>query len=292
MIRTAKPDILLTNDSSADLLSVIIAAHNEEAYIGSCLESLLMQDQTAGRVIVIVAANACTDQTEKAVHDKKENFARRGWQLKLLSIEAPGKLNAFNHADRAAVGTMRVYLDADVICNPELLGQLRGALNKSKPIYATGTLEVAPAKSWVTRAYANLWVQLPFMKGGCVGAGLFAVNALGRERWGPFPSIISDDTFVRMNFAPDERIEVPARYQWPMVEGFRNLVQVRRRQDTGVSEVERLYPDLIKNDTKTALSKGELFKIFLKTPISFTVYAIVHLFVRLREGGAEWTRGR
>ena len=135
---------------------------------------------------------------------------------------------------------MRAYLDADVICEPALLGQIRAALGGAAPAYATGRLAVARAESWVTRAYADLWTRLPFVTGGAVGAGFFAVNAAGRARWGGFPEIISDDTFVRLNFAPDERHEVAARYHWPMVEGWRNLVRVRRRQDAGVAEVYRL----------------------------------------------------
>ncbi len=33
---------------------------------------------------------------------------------------------------------------------------------------------------------------------------------------------------------------MPARYDWPMIEGFAPLVRVRRRQDAGVAEVARL----------------------------------------------------
>uniref|UniRef100_A0AAN0MD34 Uncharacterized protein n=1 Tax=Yoonia rhodophyticola TaxID=3137370 RepID=A0AAN0MD34_9RHOB len=46
-----------------------------------------------------------------------------------------------------------------------------------------------------------------------------------------------------MNFTPAERVEVPATYIWPMVEGFGNLVRVRRRQDIGVAEIAQKYPD-------------------------------------------------
>ena len=44
-------------------LSVIIPAHNEEAWLDRCLASLLAQDDTVGRIEIIVVANACDDGT-------------------------------------------------------------------------------------------------------------------------------------------------------------------------------------------------------------------------------------
>lgn len=272
--------------------SVIIAANNEEGYIGACLDALLAQDGAAGPLEVVVAANACTDATEDIVRGRMPAFAARGWTLACLRIETPGKVGALNRADAVATGALRAYLDADVICDPALFGQLAAALSGQAPRYATGTLAVAPARSWVTRRYAALWTMLPFVRGGAVGAGLFAANAAGRARWGAFPQIISDDTYVRLQFAPDERIEVPARYHWPMVEGFGALVRVRRRQDAGVAEVRRLYPALVANEGTARLTRAAALGLLLRRPVAFAVYLAVHLAVRLRPAGADWTRGR
>lgn len=274
------------------LLTVIIPANNEAAWIGRCLAALLAQDAAAGAVEVIVAANACTDGTEAIAEGFRAEAAARGWTLVCQSSPEPGKLGALNRAEAIARGGMRVYLDADVVCEPALLGQLRAALARPAPSYATGTLAVARAQSRITRAYAALWTRLPFVQGGAVGAGLFAVNAAGRARWGDFPAIISDDTFVRLNFAPHERVEVPARYHWPMVEGFRNLVRVRRRQDAGVAEVHRLYPELAANEGKAPLGKAGLIRLALTVPLGFAVYALVALCVRLRPAAQGWSRGR
>lgn len=290
--KTIEMDTVFESPELEEYLCIIIPAHNEESYIGSCLDALLHQDGTAGPVAIIVVANACTDRTEEIVRNHEARFAARGWQLDLLSTKIPGKLNALNQAETLTTSKMRVYLDADVSCDPDLLGQLRNALDTSEPVYATGTLRVMPAKSWISRAYAALWIKLPFVKDGAAGVGLFSVNAAGRERWGEFPSIISDDTFVRLNFLPRERIEVAARYHWPMVEGFRNLVKVRRRQDAGVTQIAYLYPALEQNDSKRQLSIFDTLKLFLENPVNFIIYAAVQLTVRLHEGGEEWTRGR
>ena len=283
----------MTETAAEPALSVVIAARNEEAYIDKCLQGLLAQhDVPAGPVEVIVAANACTDATVARARAHAPAFAARGWRLEVLDLAQGGKLGAIAAGEAAARGRALAYLDADVLCDPALLVQLAAALDVPAPRYATGTLAVARATSAITRAYARIWTRLPFVKGGAVGAGLFAMNRAGRARWENWPSIISDDTFARLHFAPGERIEVPARYHWPMVEGFSNLVRVRRRQDAGVSEIARLYPDLLSNEAKAPLTRSELLRLAVTDPLGFSVYLAVHVFVRLRPASSQWTRGR
>lgn len=273
-------------------LSVIIAARNEEHYIADCLAALIAQDEADMQVQVIIAANACSDQTVAVAKSCAAKFKARGWALTVLDLPSGGKLGAINTAEGEAQGAGLVYLDADVRCAPTLLAQLAQALSVPEPRYATGTIAVMPAKTWVTRRYSSFWTRLPFVQGGAVGAGLFAVNRAGRARWKAFPDIISDDTFARLNFAPDERIEVPAIYHWPMVEGFRNLVRVRRRQDVGVAEVYELYPELSANESKEPLGWRGVLRLFVADPIGFLVYLSISLTVRFSQKSTEWTRGR
>jgi len=293
-MRSSEPDSEKKSGGGgpAPAFSVIVAANNEEHYIGACLSALLAQTAEAGPLEIIVAANGCTDRTEAIVREFEPKVAGRGWRLVLLSIPDSGKLLALNRADAVAGPGPRAYLDADVLCDPDLFGQLRDTLARDTAVYATGTLQVMRAKSWVTRCYADFWTRLPFVQGGAVGAGLFAVNPAGRARWGQFPQIISDDTFVRLQFAPTERVEVPAAYHWPMVEGFRNLVRVRRRQDAGGAEVYRHWPSLRGNEDKVAVTTSLLARLTLRAPVSFAIYALVAVTVRLRRSGAEWSRGR
>lgn len=283
----------MTHSSTPPRISVIIAARNEENYIQPCLKSLLAQEGLKpGELEVIVAANACTDATVKAASDLTAAFAARGWALAVMYLAEGGKLGAVAAAEQAATGRCLAYLDADVICDPLLLGQIAEVLAAPQPLYATGRLVVASSPNRVTRAYARIWQRLPFVEQGAVGAGFFAMNRAGRGRWGDWPRIISDDTFARLNFAPKERIEVAAPYHWPMVEGFGNLVRVRRRQDAGVIEVRTLYPQLFDNDTKAPVSKGLALRLLLKDPLGMLVYLAVHIAVRMKPASAEWTRGR
>lgn len=272
--------------------TIIIPAHNEAGYIGDCLRALLAQTPEASPMQVIVAANACSDDTVALCQAMVEEFTARGDELRVLDLPQPGKTAALNSAEDGLEPGVRIYLDADVTCETDMMAQLRAALASEAPLYATGKLTIAPAQSAITRAYGRLWQELPFFKGGAVGAGLFAVNAAGRARWDTFPDIISDDSFARLNFTPAERIEVPVRFHWPMIEGFAGLVKVRRRQDAGVTEVATLYPQLTKNDHTGKLGLMGALRLALCHPWAFMVYLSVHLAVRTKRPSAEWVRGR
>ncbi len=283
------------------MLSVIIPANNEEALLGACLDSLLASDSTYCAIEVIVVANGCTDRTAALARSYKAQAEARGWTLKVLDLAEGGKMNALNAGDAAAGLPWRAYLDADVTVAPALLDQLCRALDGPKAVYASGSLRIT-AQGWVSRAYAATYRQVPFMARGVPGCGLFAVNAAGRARWDRFPDIISDDTFVRLLFKPEERVAVRAAYNWPVVEGFGALVRVRRRQDRGARQVAALYPHLMAHEDKAALGLGGMLMLFARNPVGFAVYSSVAVAVRTgeRQRGtgisqvevADWSRGR
>lgn len=270
------------------MLSVIIPASNEEAYIGHCLTALFAST-VAGECIVV--ANGCHDATAARANALTHEAVARGWTLNVVSLARGSKPGALNAGDAAASHTTRVYLDADVIVSPPLIAELAAALAPHRALYATGTPRIPVPKSPVTRAYARFWQKLPFARSTAPGYGLFATNAMGRARWAAFPDIISDDTFIRLLFAPPERIQCPAPYDWPMVEGLAALIRVRRRQDAGVTEIAGLYPDLMAHEAKPPLPLTRLGLLAVSDPAGFATYAAVSLAVRSRRG-AGWTRGR
>ncbi len=274
------------------MLSVIIPASNESALIGGCLAALLASRDVPGGVEVIVVANGCHDDTAARAQGFAAQAKGRGWTLRVIDLPTPGKLAALNAADAEATGDMRAYLDADVAVSPALLALSVVALARPEAAYASGLVNITARATWASRAYARIWRQVPFMRQGVPGCGYFAVNAAGRARWGAFPAIISDDTYVRLQFTAAERHLVAAAYDWPIAEGFGALVRVRRRQDAGVAEVAARWPALMANDGTPPLGLRGLAALALRDPLGFAVYAGVALRVRLAPGGADWTRGR
>ncbi len=275
-------------------VSLILPAHDEARFIAPCLEAVLRSDVAGLDLQVIVVANGCRDDTAGRAREFTGAAARRGITLEVIETAQGGKLNALGLGDAAAVGGIRIYLDADVVVEPDLIRRIAEVLSTTDEArYASGTPVISRAQSALTRAYARFWARLPFLRDGVPGFGIYAVNAAGRARWGAWPDIISDDTFARLQFGPDERLRVPARYHWPMVEGWANLVRVRRRQDRGVSQIAALYPDLVQGQGHRP-TRAQLAALALRDPAGFAVYASVALAVRLtaRHATDEWTRGR
>lgn len=274
------------------MLSVIIPASNEADRIGACLRALFASKPVTGGAEAVVVANGCRDDTADQARALRPEAEAAGWTLVVVELLQGSKPLALNAGDRASQGDLRAYLDADVLVSSLLMPQIALALADPQPAYATGRPVVTRAQSWITRAYARFWSRLPFAEGAAPGFGLYAVNSSGRARWGDFPALISDDTFVRLQFMPGERVECPAIYYWPMVEGWRALVRVRRRQDAGVAELARLHPALMAREGKARLRAGDLLRRALAAPVGFIVYAAVSLAVRLRRGGPDFVRGR
>ncbi|KZX99939.1 MAG: glycosyltransferase [Sulfitobacter sp.] len=273
--------------------SVLIPAHNEADWLPACLDALCAADPVAGPVEVIVVANGCTDDTAELARKKAPAFEARGWALRVLELAQGSKLGALNAGEAAARGAVLVYLDADVLVSPPLLAQLAEALAEDAPRYASGMPQVTTSGDWVTRHYTRFWQTTGFMTHGVPGFGVFAMNRTGRGRWGDWPDIISDDTFARLNFRPEERIAVPAPYAWPMIEGFAPLVRVRRRQDIGVAEVEQLFPDLMRNDDAHDQMRP-FWRRALADPLGALVFVAVRLTIHapIFRSANRWVRGR
>ena len=274
--------------------SIVLPASNEESEIGDCLDALAASDWTDnGFVECIVVANGCRDRTAEIARDRSAAFAARGWQLQVIEVAQGNKLNALNLGDATAQAENRAYIDADVRVSPALLTQLHAALSTDAPRYASGDCIIETPRSWASRAYRRIYRQVPFMTHSVPGCGVFAVNAAGRSRWTRFPDIISDDTFVRLSFTPDERVGVPAPYRWPIVEGLKNLVKVRRRQERGVEEIRAKFPELLGNDDKLPFPASQKLGMALRDPVGFAIYSGVALIVKLTQSGkTNWSRGR
>lgn len=284
----------------ATLVSIIIPAHQEEHYIGACLAAVLAQD-ALGRdefaFEAVVVANGCRDATAERARAWIAPAAARGLALRVLELETGGKAGALNAGDAATGGDLRVYLDADVLCSPGLLGRLVDALAGDAPRYASGALRAVSGASWASGCYARAWSRLPFVARDVSGCGLYAVNAAGRARWGAFPNIHSDDKFVRLQFAPAERVKVDAPYEWPVPQGFRNLVNVRRRWCEGNAELLRTYPELRGNQDAVGRMR-DYGRLLAGAPVSTMVFASVFgLGLALAQGApptaeVRWRRGR
>ncbi|HWI31334.1 MAG TPA: glycosyltransferase [Microbacterium sp.] len=218
--------------------SVVIAAHNEEAVIGACLDALLGQT-TSEPVHIVVSANGCVDKTVE--------IARR-YAVTVLDRPEPGKAAALNAGDDAAEGFPRIYLDADIIVPP---GGLEAVLRRLGP----ETLVAVPARrldlrdrAWPVRGFYAINERLPAYTNGLFGRGMIAVSADGRARFGRFPHVVADDLFLDSQFSDAEKgeasdVAVVVEAPYTTRDLVRRLVRVRRgnaemRAAGGTGEIE------------------------------------------------------
>lgn len=101
--------------------SVIIPAHNEEKYIGKCLQAVRSAEKYAApdKVEIIVVANRCTDRTAAIAED---------YGAKVLINDDKCISSIRNTGVRAAKGDITVTIDADSLMTEQSLCEIKSML--------------------------------------------------------------------------------------------------------------------------------------------------------------------
>ena len=205
------------------MTSVVIAAHDEAAVIGRCLDALL-REAAPGEFDVTVVANGCTDDTAAVA------ASRPG--VRVLERAAAGKAAALNDGDAVAVGFPRVYLDADIVLPTAAVRALAGALDGPALAATVGRQLDLTGRPLPVRAYFAVHGRLPVFRDGLFGRGVVALSEAGRARFGRFPELVADDLFLDSLFTRAEKRHVTsyaARVATPRrtADLVRRLVRVR-----------------------------------------------------------------
>jgi glycosyltransferase involved in cell wall biosynthesis len=201
--------------------SVVIAAHNEAATIGRCLDHLLA-GAAPGEFDVTVVANGCTDDTAKVA-------AERG--VRVLDLPEPGKAGALNAGDAVTIGFPRVYLDADILLTTDGLRALAAAVD-GPCLAATARRELElTGRPLLVRAYFAINRWLPAFRTGLFGRGVIVLGEAGRARFDRFPDMVADDLFLDSLFTVAEKREVS---------GVPSLVATPRRTSNLVRRLVRV----------------------------------------------------
>ena len=207
------------------MVSVIIAAHNEERVLGPCLDALIA-DAGDMPLEVVVSANGCTDATAEVA-------AARG--VIVVDRPEPGKAAALNAAEAVATRFPRIYLDADIVV-PR--GSLASLLDRFT--HSPAPLAVVPrrrihtsGRPWPVRSYFAINERLPVFRDGLFGRGMIAVSESGRRRFDVFPELVADDLFLDAQFAAAEKqqvddVAITVEAPFTTRELVRRLVRVRR----------------------------------------------------------------
>ena len=136
------------------LVSVAIAAYNEEAVISKTVESLLRS--THWNLEIIVVNDGSTDRTLQVL----EALAAKHRRLKVITKENGGKATALNRAFAEASGEFVVTGDADTIFAPEAIAFLVHHLTQNRKVGAVaGLVRVGNIRGLLTA-----WQALEYIK--------------------------------------------------------------------------------------------------------------------------------
>jgi cellulose synthase/poly-beta-1,6-N-acetylglucosamine synthase-like glycosyltransferase len=112
------------DESNAPAISLLIAAHNEEAVIDQRLRNALATDYPSDRLEIVVASDGCTDRTASIVR----GYADRGVRL-IEFTERRGKAAALSRAIAQLQSEIVVLSDANTQLDPSAIRKLAGWFN-------------------------------------------------------------------------------------------------------------------------------------------------------------------
>jgi cellulose synthase/poly-beta-1,6-N-acetylglucosamine synthase-like glycosyltransferase len=131
---------VIRRDADRPLVSILVAAWNEEAVIAAKIDNALEQDYPASRLELVVATDGCVDRTNEIVE------ARLGPRVRLVALpRRGGKARAIRHAAEVAKGEYLVLTDANAFFARDAVSRLVDRLDGSEDTTcAFGNVQIRP----------------------------------------------------------------------------------------------------------------------------------------------------
>jgi cellulose synthase/poly-beta-1,6-N-acetylglucosamine synthase-like glycosyltransferase len=169
-----------TDESYQPTVTVIVAAHDEEAVIEQRLQNLLALDYPADSLSIVVASDASGDRTDELV----AAVAAREPRVRLLACARGGKVNAQNRAVRETAGDVVAFTDANAAWARDALRRLVAALADPDVAYVCGRLRLEAADGSNQEGLYwryELWLREQESRAGSITGGNGSIYALKRE---------------------------------------------------------------------------------------------------------------
>jgi cellulose synthase/poly-beta-1,6-N-acetylglucosamine synthase-like glycosyltransferase len=161
LLTAGKREVEYASFAEWPVVSLIIAAHNEEAVLREKLENSIALDYPEKQLEIIVASDGSTDATEEIVRF----FAARGVRLHQVR-ERGGKTQAQNEAVRLASGQFLVFSDANSMYEQQALKNLLRPFTDENIGCVCGELRYAnPEGDAAGKGEGVYWRYEQFLKG-------------------------------------------------------------------------------------------------------------------------------
>jgi cellulose synthase/poly-beta-1,6-N-acetylglucosamine synthase-like glycosyltransferase len=216
------PTCVSHQPAAVQRISVLVAAHDEEANIAAKIRNLLALDYSKERLELIIGDDCSADRTAEIVGQ----FADKGVQLIGLSKHG-GKSAIQNRMAESASGEILVFTDADCLVNPEALQLLvqdfadpRVGLVTARVRYANHD-ETAITQHESQYLRYDTWIRARESSLGILAVASGSFFAIRKSLWRPLDENLGDD-FV----CPLRVIEA----------GMRNILDARIIASTHLSQ--------------------------------------------------------
>ncbi len=187
-------------------VSIVIAAHNEEAGLPRKLENLAQLHYPAHLLEIVVASDGSTDGTIAVLNQYATQPESR--RIKPVVLHSSrGKAFALTRAVREAEGEILVFLDVRQTIEPDAVSELVACFADPEVGAVSGELLLHAGSSSTNESLGLYWKiekvirKLESQTGSVVGA-TGAIYAIRSRLFVPIPEgTILDDVFVPMNVA-------------------------------------------------------------------------------------------
>ncbi len=171
-------------------VSMVVAAHDEEAVLGQKIDNCLGLDYPRDRLEVLVGSDGSTDRTEEIAR----SYAFRG--VILSSAPRAGKASVLNRLVPRAKGEIVVLSDANTFLARDALRRLLAHFEDPSVGAVCGQLRLGGAREesayWLYESVVKLYEG----KLGCVLGANGGIYALRRRLYRPVPAQTITDDFV------------------------------------------------------------------------------------------------
>lgn len=253
-------------------ITIVIAAHNEEARIGAKLENCLGLDYPPERLNVVVVSDGSTDRTAAVVDEYAERFSGRVEQVELP--ERLGKATALNVAAARATGELLLLADVRQRFDPGVARALAQRFHDQKVGAVSGELILlGPGLDELHTGLGMYWRYEKFLRqaesrlGSSMGY-TGAVSAVRRRLFTPLPA----DTLV-------DDLVVPLRV---IAQGYRVLFEPAAKAfDTVSREPGREFARKVRTLAGTLQTGLELRRLVGRLTLGTWWQLLSHKLLRL-----------
>ncbi len=196
-------------ENDTPLLSVIVAAHNEESSIEAKIKNILASDYQRDRLEILIGSDGSSDRTEEIVR----KYVNEG--VGLISFpQQHGKSAMQNGLVAAASGSILIFTDADCLISASALRSLVENFDDFRVGLVTGCPQYAnEGETAVTRnesAYLHYetWLREQESARGILAMASGSLFALRRSLWQPLEADLGDDFVLPLRVTAANKLNV------------------------------------------------------------------------------------